>query len=351
MTDRRDDNPMPRDPRFDAAWASASNEEPPSSLDAAILAAARREVGARPRHAQAPVPAATRPERWWFPLAAAATIGAVALGLLQIVGRDGVFDDGTPAVVSDMPPGATAARREAPARDSATAKAETPTTVAAMPGAPAAARDDAAVRAPGDGSAGPMPQATPSRPSAQKTMPEAARAAVGPAPQTTEPAPAGAVAAPDDPRGMRREPVPTEVAAGAATAPAPEVPVPAAAPPLRFVPSPAPAPAAAGDSMVPSAPTTAARAALATREQAAGVGASAKLAATPAERPRADAARETRQAGTPLPVAEWIALIIRLRDEGRIDDAVKELSAFRRAHADHLKLLPADLAQWRPDAR
>ena len=99
MTDRRDDNPMPRDPRFDAAWASASNEEPPPSLDTAILAAARREVGARPRHAETPVPEATRPERWWFPLAAAATIGAVALGLLQIVDRDGVVDDGTPAVV------------------------------------------------------------------------------------------------------------------------------------------------------------------------------------------------------------------------------------------------------------
>lgn len=349
MTDRRDDNPMPRDPRFDAAWASASNEEPPPSLDAAILAAARREVGARPRHAETPVPEATRPERWWFPLAAAATIGAVALGLLQIVGRDGVFDDGAPAVVSDMPPGATAARREAPARDSATAKAETPTTAEAMRAAPAAAREEAAVRTPGDSSAGPMLQATPPRPAAQKMVPEAARAAVGSAPQATEPARAGAVAAPDDPRGMRREPVPTEVATGAATAPAPEVP--AAAPPLRFVPSPAPAPAAAADSMVPSAPTTAARAALASREQAAGVGTSARLAATPAERPRADAARETRQAGTPLPVAEWIALIRRLRDEGRIDDAVKELSAFRRAHADHLQLLPADLAQWRPEAR
>jgi len=45
--------------------------------------------------------------------------------------------------------------REAPARDSATAKAETPTTVAAMPGAPAAAREEAAVRTPGDSSAGP----------------------------------------------------------------------------------------------------------------------------------------------------------------------------------------------------
>lgn len=351
MTDRRDDNPFPRDPRFDAAWAAASNEEPPPSLDAAILAAARREVGARPRPAEAPVPEATRPERWWFPLAAAATIGAVALGLLQIVGRDGVFDDGAPAVVSDMPPGATAARREAPARDSATAKAETPTTAAAMSGAPAAARGDAAVRAPGDGSAGPLPQATPPRPVAQKVGPEAARVAVGNASQTTEPAPAGAVAAPDDQRGMRREPVPTEVAVGAATAPAPEVPMPAAAPPLRFVPSPAPAPAAAADATAPSAPPVASRAALASREQAAGVGTSANLAATPAERPRAEAVREARATGTPLPVPEWIALIRRLRDGGRIDDAVKELTAFRRAHPDHQQLLPPDLAQWRPDGR
>jgi hypothetical protein len=50
----------------------------------------------------------------------------------------------------------------------------------------------------------------------------------------------------------------------------------------------------------------------------------------------------------PLPVAEWIALIRRLRDEGKSADAAKELAAFRGAHADHEKLLPSDLRDWRP---
>jgi hypothetical protein len=50
----------------------------------------------------------------------------------------------------------------------------------------------------------------------------------------------------------------------------------------------------------------------------------------------------------PLPVDEWIALIRRLRAEGRIDVAAKELRAFRAAHADHERLLPPDLRDWRP---
>src|SRR4029434_8470156 len=56
--------------------------------DAAILAAAHRAVGSAPqdsvkRAAGAQAPDATRPQRWWMPLAAGATIGATALGILQ----------------------------------------------------------------------------------------------------------------------------------------------------------------------------------------------------------------------------------------------------------------------------
>ena len=50
----------------------------------------------------------------------------------------------------------------------------------------------------------------------------------------------------------------------------------------------------------------------------------------------------------PLPVAEWIVLIRRLRDEGKSADAARELAAFRVAHTDHEKLLPPDLRDWRP---
>ncbi len=45
-------------------------------------------------------PEATRPQRWWMPLAAAATIGAIALGILQTV-----------------PPGGAPGERHARARD------------------------------------------------------------------------------------------------------------------------------------------------------------------------------------------------------------------------------------------
>ena len=50
----------------------------------------------------------------------------------------------------------------------------------------------------------------------------------------------------------------------------------------------------------------------------------------------------------PLPVADWIALIRRLRAEGNQREAAKELAAFRATHPDHEKLLPPDLRDWRP---
>jgi hypothetical protein len=53
----------------------------------------------------------------------------------------------------------------------------------------------------------------------------------------------------------------------------------------------------------------------------------------------------------PLPVADWITLIRRLIDDGRFDDAGKELAAFRATHADHERLLPSDLRDWRPPAK
>src|SRR5215471_11029229 len=65
-----------RDPAVDAAWRDASREEPPGALDEAIRAAARCEVGAAPRR--------RRDKHWWYPLAAAATVGVIAIGLVQL---------------------------------------------------------------------------------------------------------------------------------------------------------------------------------------------------------------------------------------------------------------------------
>ena len=63
-----------------------------------------------------------------------------------------------------------------------------------------------------------------------------------------------------------------------------------------------------------------------------------------ANREVADAAKERK----PLPVTDWVALIRRLRAEGKTDEAAKELAAFRAAHAEHEKLLPSDLRVWHP---
>src|SRR5204863_4408283 len=59
-----------------AAWRAANREEPPPALDDAIRAGARREVGARPHRARA-TPA-------WWPLAAAATVAVVAIGIVEM---------------------------------------------------------------------------------------------------------------------------------------------------------------------------------------------------------------------------------------------------------------------------
>ncbi|MEP7329799.1 MAG: hypothetical protein ABI777_11345, partial [Betaproteobacteria bacterium] len=73
----------PRDDTLNRAWRAQSTDTPSSALDAAILAAAHRAVGSGPRDAKLPAEA-TSPQRWWMPLAAAATIGVVVIGILQV---------------------------------------------------------------------------------------------------------------------------------------------------------------------------------------------------------------------------------------------------------------------------
>lgn len=52
-----------------------------------------------------------------------------------------------------------------------------------------------------------------------------------------------------------------------------------------------------------------------------------------------------------LAVPDWITLIRKLRDEGKTDEAAKELVAFRAAYPDHERLLPPDLRDWKPAPR
>jgi hypothetical protein len=258
--DLRDADGHLRDPRIGAAWRDASREEPPAALDDAILAAARREVGAGPIGANAAaraarVPEATRPERWWWPLAAAATIGAIAFGLLQL--EPAV--NGGPRVVTDIPAPAMG-RSEAPA-------------------SPAFTRSE---------------EASPLGKQARDTTPAPAASRE----QAPGPAPAPALVA---------SPPPTSIA--------PPVAPPAAAP------------------MPPPAPVPALEAGGATRAV------------------RVEARQEAAQRESSLFVAEWIAKIRHLRDDGKLDEAAKELAAFRAAYPDHERRLPPDLRDWRVPAK
>ena len=94
-----------RDDAVARAWREHVRDTPPPALDDAIRAAARRAVGAKPRE-KAIVAEASSPWRWWMPLAAAATIGAVAIGVLQNMPQEAL----EPTVVSD----AVTAQRAAP---------------------------------------------------------------------------------------------------------------------------------------------------------------------------------------------------------------------------------------------
>ena len=127
------------DERFDAAWNRASREVPPRALDDAIRAAARREVGAGPQDVAA-MREATRPERWWFPLAAAAMIGAVAIGVLQLSTPDRLGSSGEQRVVSDTPQDA---KEVAPGSASSPAKDAPPIAKREASAPPAAAKSAA----------------------------------------------------------------------------------------------------------------------------------------------------------------------------------------------------------------
>jgi len=71
-----------RDPRLDRLYREAAREAPPAHLDAAILAAARREAGARPRSVSSTL------RRWHVPVSIAAVV-IVSVSLVILVREEG----------------------------------------------------------------------------------------------------------------------------------------------------------------------------------------------------------------------------------------------------------------------
>ena len=121
------------DAALDRAWQQLSDEQPPSALDAAIIAAAHKSI--QDRDGQAQVKRAGPPQRSWLtrwqPLAAAAAVAGLAFVLVQSLPRD-----------RDVAP---SLRMEEPATTPAAAQAKTYTPAiplslhAAPPSAPAPA--------------------------------------------------------------------------------------------------------------------------------------------------------------------------------------------------------------------
>ena len=82
------------DRELEAAWRAASKEQPPAALDASIRAAARRAVDARPGKAKSWWGVKTH----WAPLAAAAMVTIIAVGIVQLTPPEQV----TPGVATEQ---------------------------------------------------------------------------------------------------------------------------------------------------------------------------------------------------------------------------------------------------------
>lgn len=286
-----------RDPGLDAAWRAASREQPPASLDAAITAAARRAVGAGPKSLHAP--------RAWWPVAAAAVVAVVAIGIVEMTPPEQVAPTVTTAVPQPAPapdadrdqraPAATVAE-PAPSRAPETRrKVERASPPPAKPSAPAASEPPPAK------ASQPFPSSPPDS--------RAPDAAVAPIDRASD-ASAGS--------RMRQQAAPPGAGANAQQAPASE-----------------------SKDARESAPGAAAGA-LAPREEPKPSNAPAALAK------RAQAESATGDEAPQRSVDEWIALIRRLKAEGRDKLAAKELAAFRARYQDRADaLLPADLREPR----
>ncbi len=380
------------DPDIGAAWHAASREQPPAALDERIRAAARREVGAGPGRVRAA-------PRWW-PLAAAATVAAVAVGIVQMTPPEQVTPTAFPAAGSVAPqeprldalkPGDTARNRDAgttapPAeqrnalREEARPTAEEETSRAAHEAKAGAAGSAGSFAAPPGASAQDQKKQlqSPAQPAkdaaerdqAAKQKSELAAATTVARQNANAPSP---MPAPVDRNEIQPLPAsPARPLGGASSAASPMMAGAPAAPPApapAASPEPAPPPSPALASAPQPAPAPVSASATSSRKLAAqpppsaqGRIAESASTAPPEVASNADAlgkkvasadadkaAPERRKDAAPLAPDEWIKRIRRLIADGRNDDAARELAAFRRDYKDRAEaLLPSDLRAFKP---
>jgi hypothetical protein len=344
-----------RDPRLDRLYREVPREEPPARLDAAILAAAHREAGARPR------PHSARLHAWRVPVSIAAVV-MLSVSLVTLVREEGgdKLDSSAPhSMDSRTAPAPQAPLEAARVPDRARPAQPAPDAIGAQeqakPAPPAAREDTASANT----AAAKAAEETARRSAAASALlsEEAARRSTGSvaglssvAPEARAPVPAPAPPAPQPFReapatGEQRPPVPSDMAAGAIVA--------RPSPGMRGS-SETESSAVAGESKAQAEPTER----MAQRDQAmagnpAGSSSMDRSLAAPApaakpeavQRPEPRMLAKRAQAGpgriTPLikeldsqPAAKWLEKIKTLRREGRKDDADDLLVEFKRRFPD-----------------
>jgi len=313
-----------RDPRLDRVYRAGEREEPPAHLDAAILAAARREVGAGPRAASA------RLRAWRVPVSIAAVV-VLSVSVVTLVREEGGGTLERPAAMPEtLKPVETAPAPPAAAPEAAKAPArETP------PATAPAAKDDAAPGATADAKIARNTARREDGERAGHSELQSAGPGAAPSPQPFQ----GAPAAPE-----RRQAFATDQAAGAGTATQPAAPRASEADASATRGEPAPAPRSTARMMQ--------------RDRAAAEDATGSLSAAPppaavapVEKPQASAevralkrepalAANTRLAGLVKEVGsqlpeKWLDRIEALRREGRKEDADELLAEFKRRFPSH----------------
>jgi hypothetical protein len=314
MNDERD----LRDPALEALLRAHSTQSPPPTVDAAVLAAAHRAVDgeARARPARA-----TQPWRWWMPLAAAAVIGVVVVGVLPLAPT---LPDPAPPAVSDAPAGAAVAPSSGTQSiDAARPDAQDPRTArVALPpaGDRLSVRPDTAITRERAAMAAKMADAPP--PAEPKAEREAASAS-----------------APPPAEKERRATATGAIGAIPRAAPQPHSARPTFPPQAAALPPPTQAPQAGWAHPPP---------------QQRGAAASSQPPSAREALPSPDAMKSNRQEGAParpLTADEWIARIRTLRSEDRLPDAMRALADFRTAFRDADARLPEDLRDWAKTVR
>ncbi len=336
----RDDG-TERDAGLAALYRAAAREEPPSALDDAIRAAARRSVSSRPQRVSSPFI-----RSWRVPLSVAAV-------MLLTVSLVTVMREEAPEVM--LPPGGarpfgeTDHMRAGPAADAGERATAVPKAVAP----PAQRSDNVGLKPPAqpgasgiglrDNSVSPPASRSRQDMAAASRMETDASTAPALAKRATPEAFPGAAGTRDD-----KMVAPAEVLRQSAKEEVPPVPArmaeattrKSAATPAK---GPAPAAGAAAEGKVQSKPEPA------SADAAMGEPSQARVDAAAVARPSASPPASQMAAGViksraDLAPDKWLERIDELRRQGRLDEAKASLAEFRKRYPDYE--LPASLKGW-----